>query len=80
MNQIMPAPLSTLHNYEVDWLDDNPKSFQLFNTREIPEGRSKPGKRRRKDNKGWGDYLEAGNVRQFDEKNDETFDFVKNFN
>ena len=80
-HQIMPAPISTLQKYDVDWLDDNQQSLHLFNTWEKPEAPRKPREQRGKDDWRWEDYLEAGNgnVRQFDDDNNKTLDFMKNF-
>ena len=77
----MPAPISTLQKYDVDWLDDNQQSLHLFNTWEKPEAPRKPREQRGKDDWRWEDYLEAGNgnVRQFDDDNNKTLDFMKNF-
>ena len=80
-HQIMPAPISTLQKYDVDWLDDNQQYLHLFNTWEKPEAPRKPREKRGKDDWRWEDYLEAGNgnVRQFDDDNNKTLDFMKNF-
>ena len=77
----MPGLTTTLHQYkEADWLEDNDQSLFL-NPWEIPDDHRQPREQRRKEKRGWGDYLEAANVFQFDEEkeNDETFDFLKLF-
>ena len=76
----MPGFVSTLHELnQVNWFNDNNQDLQSLNPWERSEDHHKPRDQRRKADQDWEDYLELGNLFQFDEENDETYDYLKIF-